>query len=75
MALPDDKLALALVHDANIKLLGTDATDIGLEGNIRNVRRALEMAEKILSGKATDEDRASVPDLVHPQVRSLYLGA
>jgi hypothetical protein len=73
MIVSDDVLVLALVHDANVKLLGLDASSLGLDDDLNDVRQSTHMAEKILSGKATDEDRAQVSESVHPQVRSLYL--
>jgi hypothetical protein len=69
----DDRLVLALVHDANVKLLGLGEDSLGLDHDLADVRRSTNLAEKILSGKATDDDRALVSDVVHPQVRSLYL--
>lgn len=70
----DEKLVLALVHDANVMLTGSSSNDLGHDTDLDQVRGVLQMAEKLLSGNATDEDRTSVPNLVHPQVRSLYLG-
>jgi hypothetical protein len=37
------------------------------------IRRVLAVAEKILAGTASDEEKVSVPEIVHPQVRSFYL--
>jgi hypothetical protein len=73
MNFSDQQLLLALVHDANVMLSGHSADDLGHDADVEHVKIVLKAAERILSGKATQEERASVPGLVHPQVRSLYL--
>jgi hypothetical protein len=75
MTTEDEKLAHALVHDANIKLQGASSASVGLDAELDNVRAVLRLAEKLLHGSATDDDRAEVPNVVHPQVKSLYLDA
>jgi hypothetical protein len=71
---PEDiKLARALVHDAEVKLNGSSSADHGHDQELQGVHRVVSLADKILAGKASDEDRALVPELVHPSVRSLYL--
>jgi hypothetical protein len=69
----DEQLVRALVHDANVRLTGSSAEDLGHDGDLDAVRQVLAVAEKILNGKASAEEKASVPNIVHPQVRSLYL--
>lgn len=69
----DEKLVRALVHDANVRLTGSSADDLGHDGDLDVVRRVLAVAEKIIEGKASDDEKATVPDIVHPQVRSFYL--
>ena len=63
----DANLVEALVHHANVILLGDNPRD-----NLADAKGALRLAEKILNGTASNEERQSVGDVVHPQVRSLY---
>lgn len=69
----DETLVRALVHDANIRLVGSSGADLGHDGDLDAIRRVLAVAEKILAGTASDEEKVSVPEIVHPQVRSFYL--
>jgi hypothetical protein len=69
MPATDAELVRALVHDAN-RYLSPDSPDsVTRESDLNHVKEVLGMAEKILAGDATAEDRALVGDLVHPQVR------
>jgi HD superfamily phosphodiesterase len=69
----DSELVRALVHDAN-RYLSTDSpSNVRRESDLNHVKEVLGMAEKLLAGEATDEDRALVGDLVDPQVRSVLL--
>jgi hypothetical protein len=71
--MPDDEtLVRALVHDAHVMLTSDAPDSVGREDDLDHVKRSIAMAERILSGNATAEDRASVGGLVHPQVRSTY---
>jgi hypothetical protein len=71
----DEELARALVHDAHV-ILDSDAPgNLGREDELDHVKRGIRLADKLLAGTATDEERASVGDFVHPQVRSLYLSS
>jgi hypothetical protein len=70
---PDDENRVAaLVHHANVILMSDGAQNAGRENDLADVKRALRRAERILSGDASDEERESVGELVHPQVRTLY---
>lgn len=69
----DEKLVRALVHDANVRLTGSSADDLRHDDDLHVVRRVLTVAEKIIEGQASDDEKASVPDIVHPQVCSFYL--
>jgi hypothetical protein len=70
---PDQELARALVHDAN-RYLSTDSPNsVRRESDLNHVKEAMGLAEKLLAGEASAEDRALVGDLVHPEVRSLLL--
>jgi hypothetical protein len=63
---------LALVHDANRDLSTDSAESVRRESDLEHVKEALGIAEKLLAGEATDEDRALVGDLVQQQrVRGL----
>jgi hypothetical protein len=67
----DNELALVLVHDAN-RYLSTDSADsVRRESDLEHVKEVLGMAEKLLAGDATDEDRALVADLVQQRARTL----
>jgi len=69
----DQELVRALVHDAN-RYLSTDSPDsVRRESDLNHVKEDLGLAEKLLAGEASDEDRALVLDLVEPRVRSLLL--
>lgn len=64
---PDHQLALALVHDAYARCSGGKASDLVV------IAEELLLAECLLSGRATDDDRARVSSLVHPSTRSNFL--
>jgi hypothetical protein len=68
----DDTLVKALVHNAYVILISDAPDNVGREDDLDHVKRSIAMADRILSGNATAEDRASVPELVHPHVRSTY---
>ena len=58
-SMPDDEtLVRALVHDADVMLITDDADNVGREDDLDHVKRSIAMAEKILSGNASAEDRA-----------------
>jgi len=66
---PEDKgLVRALVHEAAGMLRSDDR-----ESKLEDAKRNLQLADKILGGDATDEDRALVTEIVPEQVRNLYL--
>jgi hypothetical protein len=72
MTAEEENLVRALVHDANV-ILGSDAPDnVGREGELDGVKEELRLAEKVLNGNATDAEKTSVRELVHPQTRSLF---
>lgn len=71
----DHELALSLVHDAN-RYLSVDSPDrVARESDLNHVKEALGLAEKLLSGEASDEDRALVADLVQPRAGAPSLPA
>jgi hypothetical protein len=69
----DRKLVHALVHHVHVLLTGDQPEDLDRDRTLASVKRSIALADKILSGNATDEDKASVADVVHPQIRSFYL--
>jgi hypothetical protein len=73
MPTDDDTLVRALVHDAHVMLTSDAPGNLAREGDLDRVKKGIALADKILEGAASDADRASVADFVHPQVRSLYL--
>jgi hypothetical protein len=67
----DNELVFTLVHDAN-RYLSTDSSDnVRRESDLNHVKEELGLAEKLLAGEASDEDRALVGDLVQQRVRTL----
>jgi hypothetical protein len=72
MAADDDTLARALVHDAHVILSSDTPDNLGREDDLNHVKDAISLADTILSGNATDEQRARVEGFVHPQIRSLF---
>ena len=71
----DHELALSLVHEAN-RHLSIDSPDrVGRESDLNHVKEALGLAEKLLSGDASDEDRALVADLAQPRAAAPSLPA
>lgn len=66
----DLQLVLALVHDAGVLCIGSTAID---ERDLAILQQEMLIAESLLSGTASDEDRISVYELVHPLTRSLLL--
>lgn len=63
----DTQLVYALVHDANLLLVGSGETDI------KRCRQLLTLAESILGGSATAAERSSVYELLHPSTVHHYL--
>lgn len=72
MTSEDENLVTALVHDANVILGSDDPDNVGREAELDGVKQSIRLAEKILAGKATEAEKASVKDKVHPQTRSLF---
>lgn len=62
----------ALLHHVNTIFMSDMPDNIGREQELDNIKKSTNVAERILTGTATPEERASVRDLVHPLVRSLY---
>jgi hypothetical protein len=67
----DNELVLTLVHDANRYLSADRADSVRRESDLEHVKEVLGLAEKLLVGEATDEDRALVGDLVQQRLRTL----
>ena len=72
-AISDDKLVRALVRDAHVFLDSDAARNVGRESELDRVKKDVALADKILAGRAADEEKESVVDLVHPHVRSFFL--
>lgn len=68
----DENLVKALVHHADMLLKTDRPENSNREGDLDSVKKSIRLAETILSGRATDDERGRVRDVVHPQVRSLY---
>ena len=68
----DENLVKALVHHANVILYSDTPENASRERDLDDVKRALRLAERILDGSASGDDRASVREVVHEQVRGLY---
>lgn len=66
----DRKLANALLHHVNVTLGSDDPANVARERDLDDVKRATKLAEPIVNGEATAADKATVADIVHPQVRS-----
>jgi hypothetical protein len=73
MTASDERLVRALVHDASVCLQAHGPGDEAREGDLVHVQTGIGLADRILAGSATDLEKDSVADFVHPQVRSLYL--
>lgn len=72
MTAEDQNLVVALLHHANV-ILGSDGPENpGRERDLDNVKRSLRLAERIANGNATDDDPASVGELVHADVRTSF---
>ena len=72
MTTSDVRLAEALLHHVNVILMSDTPDNFSRERYLDDVKGFTKLAETILAGNATDEDRQRVKDQVHPQVRSLY---
>jgi hypothetical protein len=68
----DENRVAALVHHANVIFTSDGPQNAGRENDLADIKRALQLAEQILSGHASEAERQSAGELVHPQVRSLY---
>lgn len=70
---PDDRNRVsALVHHANVILSSDQPDNFDRESDLDNVKRSLRLADKLLAGTATEEDRRTASDQVHPSVRSQF---
>lgn len=68
---PDDRNRVsALVHHANVILSSDQPDNFDRESDL--VKRSLRLADKLLAGTATEEDRRTASDQVHPSVRSQF---
>lgn len=68
----DTKLVGALLHHVNIIFSSDAPENVGREGELDNIRECAKLAENVVNGTATDDDKASAADLVHPQVSNTY---
>lgn len=62
----------SILHHVNVILMSDTPDNLSRERDLDDVKVSTKLAETILAGNATDEDRQRVKDQVHPQVRSLY---
>lgn len=70
---PDEEnLVHALVHDARVRLTGDNPSDFNREAQLDAVKRLLQVAEAMLAGNASEEQKSSARDLVHGDVRTTF---
>src|SRR4051812_2616062 len=68
----EQNLVEALLHHINI-IFSSDAPDnVGRENELDNIKSCSTIAEKIVRGTASDDDKTTAAGLLHPQVRNTY---
>lgn len=72
MTADDETLVDALRDDATTLEQSTSPENDSYDRDIAHVERARSLAFEIENGKASDEDKASVAELVHPSVKTRY---
>jgi hypothetical protein len=69
----DDQILMqALLHHANVVFSSDAPENVGRERELDNIKESTKLAERILAGNATDEDKQRVAQLVHPSVRTMF---
>jgi site-specific recombinase XerC len=67
----DEELLGAVIHEAQLLAHGAETIS---SRDTRAIQELLAIAESLVSGSVTDQQRARVYEAVHPSTRSHYLG-
>ena len=72
MALSDEDLVNALRDHAETLEQTTSPENDSFNRDIRQAEEARSLASKVEKGTASAEEKASVPDMVHPSVKTRH---